>query len=165
MPGYQGVSVREVFANSIETRSDRLPEQRGGRTTVHIGGNHGADYTKRVSRNKESVLSMSSRLASIRDRRPGKDTFCGTCNRLFSFLRFLLGFAIARELSASPTYGRLSAFSQKCTNVRNARKGFLCKTKEVCKFLKRLMPRDGVEPPTPAFSGQRGWLEYFHKIQ
>ena len=26
MPGYQGIAVREVFANPIETRSDRLPE-------------------------------------------------------------------------------------------------------------------------------------------
>ena len=51
MPGYQRFAVGKVFANPIETRSDRLPEQRGGRTTVHIGGNHAADYIGGVSRN------------------------------------------------------------------------------------------------------------------
>ena len=49
--------------------------------------------------------------------------------------------------------GRLDRVRRVQKSSKNE-KGFLFEKAAACNSLERLMPRDGIEPPTPAFSGQ-----------
>jgi hypothetical protein len=56
---------------------------------------------------------------------------------------------------------RSGRFSESAKNVGKNEKGFLFEKGAACNSLERLMPRDGIEPPTPAFSGRIGGFSLF----
>ena len=72
--------------------------------------------------------------------------------------RVLVGWeSVTKNLWRVIKVGRLDRVRRMQKSSKNE-KGFLFEKAAACNSLERLMPRDGIEPPTPAFSGPRSTI-------